>query len=97
MFFSSSWFNVGQLHREVLLAGMEKSEFELELFSSNYFPRAGAGAFRLQYLLPELELELLGSETFHRAGSGVTTILLSCWILPIGGASVLGLRSMGLR
>ena len=46
-----------------------KSELELELFSSNYSPRAGAGAFRLQYLLPELELELLGSEIFHRAGA----------------------------
>ena len=48
----------------------QKSEFELELFSSNYFPRAGAGAFWLQYLLPELELELLGSEIFHTAGAG---------------------------
>ena len=44
-----------------------KSELELELFSSNYSLRAGAGAFRLQYLLPALELELLGSEIFHRA------------------------------
>ena len=38
--------------------------------SSNYSPRAGAGAFRLQYLLPELELEHLGSEILHRAGAG---------------------------
>ena len=43
---------------------------ELELFSSNYSSRAGAGAFRLQYLLPELELEFLGSEFFYRAGAG---------------------------
>ena len=42
----------------------------MELFSSNYSPRAGAGALRLQYLLPELQLELLGSEIFHRAGAG---------------------------
>ena len=35
---------------------------------SNYYPRAGA--FRLQYLLPELELKLLGSEIFHTAGAG---------------------------
>ena len=42
---------------------------ELELYSSNYSPRVGAGAFRLQYSLPELELELLGSELFHRAGA----------------------------
>ena len=48
----------------------KKSELELELFSSNYSPRSGAGAFWLQYLLPDLELELLGSETFHRAGAG---------------------------
>ena len=32
-------------------------ELELEIFSSKYSPRAGAGAFRLQFLLPELELE----------------------------------------
>ena len=43
---------------------------ELELFSFKYSPRAEAGAFRLQYLLPELELELFGSEIFHRAGAG---------------------------
>ena len=43
---------------------------ELELFSSNYSPRAGAQAFTLQFLLPELELELLGYELFHRAGAG---------------------------
>ena len=48
----------------------KKSELELELFSSNYSPRAGAGAFTLQHLLLELELELLGSETFQRAGAG---------------------------
>jgi hypothetical protein len=36
---------------------------ELELFSSNYSPRA----FRIQYLLPELKLGLWG---FHRAGAG---------------------------
>ena len=57
-----------------LSAGMDKpilkSMLELELFSSNYSPRAGAGAFRLQFLLPELELELLGSEFFQRAGAG---------------------------
>ena len=35
-----------------------KSELELELFSSNYSNRAGAGAFRLQFSLPELKLEL---------------------------------------
>ena len=43
---------------------------ELELLSSNYFPRAGAGAFRLQYFLPEVELEHLGSEIFQRARAG---------------------------
>ena len=43
---------------------------ELELFSSNYFPRAGAGAFRQIFFLPELELELLGSDFFQRAGAG---------------------------
>ena len=48
----------------------QKSGLKLELFSSNYSPRAGAGALRLQYLLPELELELLGSEIFHRAAAG---------------------------
>ena len=43
---------------------------ELQLFSPNYSPRAGAGAFRLEYLLLELEQELLGSEIFHRARAG---------------------------
>ena len=38
------------------------------LFSSDYSPIAGIGAFRLQYLLTEMELELLGSEIFHRTG-----------------------------
>ena len=47
---------------------------ELELFSSNYSPRAGAEAFRLQYLLPELELELFGSEIFYRAGAGAYNV-----------------------
>ena len=48
----------------------KKYELELELFSSNYSPRAGAEAFMLQYLLLELELELLGSDIFHEAGAG---------------------------
>ena len=48
----------------------KKSKLELELFSSNYSPRAGAGALRLQYVLPELELEFLGSAIFYRAGAG---------------------------
>ena len=47
-----------------------KSELDLELFSSNNSPRAGAGAYKLQLLLPELELKLLGSDFFHRAGAG---------------------------
>ena len=42
----------------------------MELFSSNYSPRAVAGAFRLQFVLPDLELELLGCEFFHRTGAG---------------------------
>ena len=48
----------------------------LELFSSDYFPRAGAGPFRLQFLLPELELELLSSEFCHRARAGAYKILI---------------------
>ena len=54
------------------ISGMDKpkQKSELELFSSNYSPRAGAGAFRLQYFLPELELELFGSEFFQKAGAG---------------------------
>ena len=39
------------------LAPIILPELELELFSSNYSPRAGAVAFRLQFLLPELELK----------------------------------------
>ena len=46
-----------------------KSELGLELFSFNYSLRAGAGAFRLQYLLPEMDLELMGSEILKRAGA----------------------------
>ena len=33
-------------------------ELELELLGSEFFHRAGAGAYKLQTFLPELELEL---------------------------------------
>ena len=39
-------------------------ELELELFSSSYSPRAGAGAFRLHFLVPELQLEFWALKFF---------------------------------
>ena len=42
-----------------------KSELKLEIFGSIFFcPKAGAGAFQLQFFVSELELELLGSTSF---------------------------------
>ena len=47
-------------------------ELELELFGSNLFSRAGAGAFFVG-----LELELLGSNYFFRAGVKAFKLLRS--------------------
>ena len=61
------------LYRQFLYVEQEwtsLNNWSWRFFSSNYFFRAGARAFRLQYLLPELELEILGSEFFHKAGAG---------------------------
>ena len=48
----------------------------MDLFSSNYYLRAGAGAFRLQFFVTRAGSGVLGSEFFHRAGAGAFKLLI---------------------
>ena len=52
------------------LAPIILPELELELFSSNYSPRAGNGDFRLKFFVTRAGAGVFGSEFFHRAGAG---------------------------